>query len=136
MLSSKAVDLQPSFANILKCLSCWDIIFLVSQTFYGRCCSCLPCNQRSKWTLVVEEILTSLIGCVHRTAGSFLYLNYADPLYCVRFLTDSLRKAAKKIRFFSGPTTKRGEGVRAWPLRKRPFFEALKKKLWNIFCGH
>ena len=34
------------------------------------------------------------------------------------------REAAKNI-FFSGPTTKRGGGVRAWSLRKKNFFEAL-----------
>ena len=38
----------------------------------------------------------------------------------------SLREATKKS-FFSGPATKRGGGVRDWPLRKRTFFEALKK---------
>ena len=32
----------------------------------------------------------------------------------------------KKVLFFSGPAI-RGGGVRTWPLRKKTFFEALKK---------
>ena len=44
----------------------------------------------------------------------------------------ALREAAKKSVFFIGPATKRGRGVRAWPLRKNTFFEALKKILENM----
>ena len=37
-----------------------------------------------------------------------------------------LREAAKNGLFFSGPTTKEGGGERAWALRKKTVFEALK----------
>ena len=41
-----------------------------------------------------------------------------------------LRDAEKKF-FFSGPATKKGGGVKAWPLRKKTFFEA--NKIYDIF---
>ena len=36
-------------------------------------------------------------------------------------IEDRLREAANKV-FFSGQATKKGEGVKAGPLRKRTFF--------------
>ena len=55
----------------------------------------------------------------------------------IRSKTSSMKfhlgKPQKITVFFSGPATKRGGG-RTWPLRKRPFFEALKKFLETI-CG-
>ena len=43
-------------------------------------------------------------------------------------ILNCVREAAKKITvFFSGTPTKRGGGLRAWLLKKRPFLEALKK---------
>ena len=51
--------------------------------------------------------------------------------YCTIYLfnknTITLREAAKKF-FFSGPATKKGGGLRAWPLRKITFFEAGEEK--------
>ena len=48
-------------------------------------------------------------------------------------LTSIAKESRKKNRsFFSGLATKRGGGVMAWPLRKKTFFEALKK-FWNFF---
>jgi len=50
------------------------------------------------------------------------------------YLSMLLREAAKNMSFFSGTATKRGGEVRAWPLKKRLFFEALKK-IWNFFVA-
>ena len=52
------------------------------------------------------------------------------------WITVLLRKLQKNV-FFSGPATKRGRGVRIWPLRKnKNFFEALKiyfpEKMWPL----
>ena len=52
-------------------------------------------------------------------------------------LSYSIREAAKKNRyFFSGPATKReGEGLRAWPLRKKTVFGSSKKNSGKKFVA-
>ena len=45
-------------------------------------------------------------------------------------------EAAKKIKFFLVARPLRGGGgLRAWPLRKRPLFETLKKNLGTKFVA-
>ena len=46
VLSNKSVELKPSFANLLKCLSVYDIALLVS-CLAGCCCCCCCCIIKS-----------------------------------------------------------------------------------------
>ena len=41
VLSNKSVELKPSFANLLKCLSVYDIALLVSCLAGCCCCFCI-----------------------------------------------------------------------------------------------
>ena len=64
-------------------------------------------------SLDIKELCVSCVA---------LYLTTID-------FTGNFREAAKNRSFFSGPATERGEGVRAWPLRKNTVF------LWPLVAG-
>ena len=71
-------------------------------------------NRLSDWTLICPNFQLS-------------------GLYFPSFVSYGSRK---KCVFFSGPATKRGGGVRAWPLRENTVFwsskKILEKNLWQL----
>jgi len=76
VLSSKAVDLQPSFANILKCLSCWDIIFLTGVNLIF----CLPHHSSTYSSRVLPHMVPIALPLTQIALTGSLYTVVAVAL--------------------------------------------------------
>ena len=59
------------------------------------------------------------------------FARFDPPTLVYGYTQRTLREAAKKVIFFSGPATEKGV-IRAWPLKKNTFFGAIKNPPKNV----